>query len=316
MALYLKDEYAVTVADVRPPGQNDGLRFVHCDVRNPKDVDGVLEDASVALYFSIIQIPRINEERRLGYEVNVMGLQNVCDAVLRSPASKGLVLAGTWHVFGERGLNGTIDETFGSRPDMVEERAKLYALSKVVQEGIVRLYDEVAVDTGKVFGVIRMGTVLGAGMPELTAANLFIKKAISGESLTPYRHSMYRPMLYVDIHDICRGYGVYVSKIINHRAEVEGGSLGHIVNLFWPEPITILELAELVRDVFVEETGGRTSPKIRIEDKGIPESFSENAKSMFKVDARKVATFLSMSSMTSPRDSLKSLITHYLSSAA
>jgi len=37
---------------------------------------------------------------------------------------------------GESGLSGVLDEGFGYRPDRVEERARLYALSKVIQEGL------------------------------------------------------------------------------------------------------------------------------------------------------------------------------------
>jgi nucleoside-diphosphate-sugar epimerase len=34
----------------------------------------------------------------------------------------------------------------------------------------------------KIFGIIRMGTVLGDGMLEKTAANIFIERALRGEN--------------------------------------------------------------------------------------------------------------------------------------
>ncbi|MDG2302616.1 MAG: hypothetical protein P8L87_03885, partial [Gammaproteobacteria bacterium] len=80
---------------------------------------------------------------------------------------------------------GTLSEDIGYRPDMVEDRARLYALSKTIQECLVRFYDEKTDD--KIFGALKIGTVLGEGMPKGTAANLFIEKAISGEKLTPYK---------------------------------------------------------------------------------------------------------------------------------
>lgn len=70
-----------------------------------------------------------------------------------------------------------IDEEFGFRPDQVETRARLYALSKMAQEAIVRLYDEMS---EKIYGVIGMATVLGERMPEKTAANIFISQGIKG----------------------------------------------------------------------------------------------------------------------------------------
>jgi nucleoside-diphosphate-sugar epimerase len=51
-----------------------------------------------------------------------------------------LIVTGSWHTIGESELTGTINEEFGYRPDKVEERAKLYVLSKIAQETIVRFY--------------------------------------------------------------------------------------------------------------------------------------------------------------------------------
>jgi len=50
-------------------------------------------------------------------------------------------------------------------------------LAKIAQESIVRFYDEMS---EKVFGIVRMGTVLGEGMPEKTAANIFITNGLRG----------------------------------------------------------------------------------------------------------------------------------------
>jgi UDP-glucose 4-epimerase len=274
----------------------------------------VLEGASAALYFSIVQIPQINTQKRLAYEVNVLGLQNVCEAAFQSTTVKGLVHSGTWHVFGERGLNGIVDESYGLRPDRVEDRARLYALSKVIQEAVVRFYDEMATGSGKTFGVIRMGTVLGAGMPETTAANLFIRNGLAGQPLTPFRHSMHRPMLYVDIRDVCEAYASYVKKTINADTAADGGSLGHVVNLFWPKPITILELAEIVQAEISQTTRGTIQPQIKIEDKGLPELFGEKDKTMFAVDGAKAATFLGLKNLISPQESLRTLVAHYMGS--
>ena len=75
----------------------------------------------------------------------------------------GIILASTWHIMGEREFDGIINEEIGFRPDKVEDRARLYVLSKIAQEVITRFYDEMS---DKVFGIIRMGTVLGEKMPE------------------------------------------------------------------------------------------------------------------------------------------------------
>jgi UDP-glucose 4-epimerase len=216
-----------------------------------------------------------------------------------------MILAGTWHTIGERELSGVINEEFGFRPDKVEDRARLYALSKMAQEAIVRFYSEMS---DKVYGVIRMGTVLGEGMPEKTAANIFIERGLRGESLTPYKSSMHRPMLYVDIGDVCNSYERFARKIMSGDFEKTGNSLSYIVNVYYPEPITILELAGIVRDAIVKYSSGRVNPQIEIVDQGKPLLFSEEDKDRIKVDISKAEKLLGLERLTSPRGSIEKMV--------
>ena len=74
--------------------------------------------------------------------------------------------------------------------------------------------------------------------------------------MTPFKHSMYRPMLYVDLGDVARAFSAYAERILDGEVEKEGGSLRRVLNLFYPEPFTVLEIAEIVRDVVREVSGG------------------------------------------------------------
>jgi nucleoside-diphosphate-sugar epimerase len=295
--------YRVRVADLNPPKRSLEIAdFRRCDVRDGLDVFACLADASVAINAAIIQIPRINEEPVLGYQVNVVGAQNICEAAARLDGVVGLVQAGTWHTIGETGLEGVVDEEFGYRPDKVEERAKIYALSKVCQESVVRLYSQMY--PGKSYAVLRSGTVLGPGMPELTAASIFIRNALSGKPLTPYKHSMYRPMLFVDVDDVCKAYEVVVGK------GLEGGLRGvnNVFNIVYPEPVTVIELAEYVKQIVYEETGGRINPSIEVVDKGLPAAFTPEDKHRFQVKIEKAKGVLGLVSLKSPLESLRTLI--------
>jgi UDP-glucose 4-epimerase len=256
------------------------------------------------IHTAIIQIPRINEEKRLGFEINYIGTINVCEAVYRSPRVKGLVLTGSWHVFGESGLTGDVDEYFGYRPDKVEDRAKLYVFSKIAQEVITRYYDGMS---EKIYGVIRLGTVLGEGMPEKTAANIFIERGLKGEPLTPYKHSMYRPMLYVDVRDVVKAFDIYVNKILNGEVEKHSSSPNRVLNIIYPEPITILELAEIVKDTIAKLTNGKIVPKIEIVDQGLQPLFTEDSKYKFKVNISKTMKFLGIEKLIEPRKSIEDL---------
>ncbi len=307
LARYLSRSFRVKVFDIVPPKDLDsfGVEYHYCDIRRYDQVERALKDIDLVINTAIIQIPSINDQKKLGYEVNIIGTENICRAVDKSPTTKGLILAGSWHVIGERELNGVINEEFGFRPDKVEDRAKLYALSKIAQETIVRFYNEMS---EKFFGVIRMGTVLGEGMPEKTAANIFITRGLRGETLTVFKHSRHRPMLYVDIDDVCMAYERFAFKILEGKIRKGKEGLSNIVNVYYPEPITVLELAEIVRDSIIELTEGKIRPSIEIVDHGEPELFSEDDKFRIKVDITKLKELLGIEKLLSPRDAIKKII--------
>lgn len=71
-----------------------------------------------------------------------------------------MILSVTWHTIGERDIGGVISEEFGYRSDKVEERARLYVLSKMAQGAIVRFYSEMS---DKISGIIRNGNCFGSG---------------------------------------------------------------------------------------------------------------------------------------------------------
>ena len=312
LARHLIKNFQVKLLDVRPPPKNleEAANYYYCDIRNYNEVAKGLEDVDLVIHAAIVQIPLINEKRRFGYEVNVIGTQKVCRAVEENPRVRGMILTGSWHTVGERDLKGVIDEEFGFRPDKVENRARLYALSKIAQEAIVRFYDEIS---DKIYGIIRMGTVLGEGMPEKTAANIFIENGLASNPLTPYRHSVYRPMLYVDINDVCVAFESFVKKILNNEIKKGNNSLDHIVNVLHSEPVTILELAEIVRNAIIKISDGKLKPEIRIVDKGIPALFRESEKTLIKVDVGKASKLLGLNKLVSPKESIERIICSKLS---
>jgi UDP-glucose 4-epimerase len=307
LARHFVENFQVKILDVKTPPKDleKVVTYSRCDIRDYGEVIKGLDDVNLVIHVAIVQIPLINEQRRLGYEVNVVGMQNVCRAVDENPNVKGMILAGSWHTVGERELKGIIDEEFGFRPDKVEDRARLYTLSKIAQESVVRFYDEMS---DKIYGIIRMGTVLGEGMPEKTAANIFIEKGLKGEEITPYKHSMHRPMLYVNIGDVCRAFEAYAKKILNNEIEKSSNSLAHIVNVYYPEPMTILELAEIVKESVIECTSRKVMPKIEIVDNGIPPLFTEEDKNRIKVDISKAKKLLGLEKLKSPRESIREIV--------
>lgn len=306
VAAHLCRSHEVRILDMKYPPEHllREVDFRKCNILNEEEIRREFKGLDLVIHAAIIQIPMINEKKEAGYEVNFRGIQNVCNGVDKTASIKGMILAGTWHVFGEQ-LSGTIDESFGFRPDKVESRARLYVMSKIAQEVISRYYDEMS---AKIFGVIRMGTVLGKGMPEKTAANLFISRGLKGEPLTPFKHSMYRPMLYIDIRDVCEAYAKYADKILRGRVGKEKTSLAHVVNLCYPNPVTIIELANMVREYIIELTDRKIEPHINIIDTGEPILYDASDKEKMKIDVTKVSEFLEMKRLIDPRLSIRELV--------
>ena len=307
LADYLSKTFTVKVLDKAPlPRDLEGkVEYQHCDILKHKEVEQTLRGLDLVIHTVIVQIPLITQQRKLGYEVNILGTQNVCKVVDNTSSIKGMILSSSWHVFGERELDGVVDEEFGFRPDKVEERARLYALSKIAQEVIVRYYDEMS---EKIYGLLRMATVLGEGMPEKTAAKIFISEGLKGEPITPFKHSMYRPMLYVDINDVCKAFRIYAKKILSGEIRKEENSLAHVVNLCWPKPITIIELAHIIRDTITKLTEGKVKPRIEIVDKGQPIPYEATNKQNLKVDISKVYRFLGITKLTNPKKSIERIV--------
>lgn len=307
LARHLSESFKVKVIDKRtvPEDLRNRVDFQQCDIRNYDEVRQKIKNVDLIIFAAIVQIPSINVEKRKGYEVNVLGVQNICEVAKKGRSIRGFILTGSWHVFGDNGFQGVKDEEFGFRPDTIENRAKYYTLTKIAQETIVRIYDEMS---DKIYGIIRMGTVLGNRMPEKTAASIFITQALKGEAITPYRHSMYRPMFYVDVNDVCEGFKSYVGKILNDEVEGNRDSLAHIVNLAYPKPITILDLAAIVKDAITKQSKGEIRPEIKIVDKGLPCVYNVKGEKSTMVNMQKAKRFLGLKKTTSLKEAIERII--------
>jgi nucleoside-diphosphate-sugar epimerase len=119
---------------------------------------------------------------------------------------------------------------------------------------------------------------------------------------------MYRPMLFVDIEDVCKAYEVVVDRVL------EGGLRGanNVFNIVYPEPITVIELAEYIKQIVYEETNGRINPPIEIVDKGLPSAFTLEDKHRFQVKIDRVRDVLGLNRLKNPIESLKVLINEHL----
>lgn len=308
LADYLNNSYSVKTFDIVPQSQklkDKDIPHTIVDVSDYQSLKERLGNPRVVINSAIIQIPKINEDKELGYRVNIIGTQNICEVVSKNDNCRGMILISSWHTYGERELYGILREDSGYRPDKVEDRAKLYSISKTIQECIVRFFDEKSND--KVFGALKIGTVLGEGMPASTAANIFVEKAISGEKITPYKHSMNRSMLYVSVEDVCKAAREFTNLIIKNKKSTLN-SIEHVMNVAYPDPITILDLASIVKDSVITNSNGNIVPEIQIIDKGMKQLETPNDKDSISVDISKITNLLKLSNLKNPKTVIDELV--------
>jgi len=205
-------------------------------------------------------------------------------------------------VIGEVDIKGIIDETYGLRPDKVDERSRLYTLNKIAQESVMRIYDAFS---DKVFAVIRLSTVLGEGMPEKTAANIFINQALKGEDLTPYKSNMFRPMIYVSIDDSVKA--IYnLAELIFDESSIVHNNFVNVFNIGYPKAMNVLVLAESILEIIKRNIG--TKSKIKIVDDGKSINNSPEEKDQFYFDVSKAQKYLGIKEFESPHAILEKII--------
>jgi len=300
LAKFFSKKLKITTIDVNSQPEslkNYGIPHKIVDITNSEFLKKEIGNPKVIIHTAIIQIPKITEDKKLGYSVNVIGTQNLCEIVSSTPEIMGMILISSWHTYGERELDGILREDSGYHPDNVEDRSKLYALSKTIQECIVRFFDEK--EDRKIFGAVKIGTALGEDMPKGTAADIFIEKALSGEPITPFKHSMNRLMFYVSVNDICRTIEKYIDFIINKNHQTTN-SIDHIMNVAYPDPISILDLAKIVQESVQKHSNGKINPEISIIDKLIPESSNLDDKNKIHLDISKIKNYFNIDTIQNP----------------
>jgi len=308
LAKYLSKFYSIRTFDINPQSENmKRYNIPHkiCDIRDKKDISKKLENPSIVIHTVATDVLKTDENKRLSYEINILGTQNVCEVVANHSNIRGLILTSSWHVFGEQELHGTINESFGYRPDKVEYRARLYALSKISQECIIRFFDEMF--PKKYFGAIRLGTVLAEDMKDEIAVNLFINQALNGKEITPYKHSMHRPMLFITINDVCKAFKSFV-EVIFSKEKTQTSSIEHIINLAHPNPMSILDVAEMIKRSIEKHSNGKIIPIVSIVDKNLPQFFDVEDKNRINFDITKIHNFLKIDKLIEPKMFIDNLI--------
>jgi len=85
-------------------------------------------------------------------------------------------------------------------------------------------------------------------------------------------------------------------------------------NLFYPKPMTILELAEAIKEAITQHTQGKATPTIKVVDRSLPILFNPNEKQILNVDITKTTKFFGTKKLTNPEETIFEIANKWITS--
>lgn len=228
--------HTVTVIDHRVRPHRSDVAFEDVDLLDLSSVVAATRGADHIFHLAAVS----NVNYAFKYPVystalNVMGTTNVLEAA-RINEAKRVHLASTVWVYNGSPDSDVADETV---PFYLNGAGHIYTSTKMACEMICHNYGELY---GLPFTVLRYGIPYGPRMREELLIPIFLKKALNGEPLTISGDgSQYRKFVYVK--DIARA----------HLLAMQDSAAGETFNLEGPEKVTVLEVAERIRELLGEQ---------------------------------------------------------------
>ena len=301
----LKDTYNIHTISRNPqPDWLEKYNIPHkiCDVTNYQSLFENLKDSSVVINTAALNITKTSENKEMGYQVNVLGNKNCCQIVAKNPSIGGFILTSSMGVFGWQPRR--ITEHSSYRPEQSEEYAISYYTTKVIQELTVKYY--ASLSPTKLFGILRIDTVIGKRRQDNYFVNKFINQALSRNPITVYKHTQNRPFSFISIDDVCKGMMSYVKAIFDKK---QGQTdLEKMVNLSYPEPLTAMGIANIVKESIIKHSKGLFIPTIEIVDKGIIDKFGRDNTSKTYIETGLAKQFFKFDQFKHPQTIIDEII--------
>ena len=228
--------HGVTVLDHRVKPHRSDVQFEDIDLLDLSSVIVATREAEHV--FHLAAVSNVNYAFKYpaySTALNVMGTTNVLEAA-RINGVKRVYLASTVWVYNGAPEGGVADETV---PFYLNGAGHIYTSTKMACEMLCHNYGELY---DLPFTILRYGIPYGPRMREELLIPIFLKKALSGEPLTISGDgSQYRKFVYVT--DIARA----------HLLAMDDRAAGATYNLEGPAKVTVLEVAERIRDLLGEQ---------------------------------------------------------------
>ena len=225
--------HRVTVIDHRVRPHRSDVEFEDVDLLDLSSVLAATREAEHI--FHLAAVSNVNYAYKYpaySTALNVMGTTNVLEAARVNGAKRVHLASTVWVYNGSPDDEQEVDETV---PFYLNGAGHIYTSTKMACEMLCHNYGELY---DLPFTVLRYGIPYGPRMREELLIPIFLKKALNGESLTVAGDgSQYRKFVYVT--DIARA----------HLLAMDESAARQTYNLEGPERVTVLQVAERIRDL-------------------------------------------------------------------
>ena len=224
--------HEITVIDHRVRPHRDDVQFEDVDLL---DLSSVLAATRGAEHiFHLAAVSNVNYAYKYpvySTALNVMGTTNILESARVNGAERVHLASTVWVYNGAPESDEAADE---SVPFHLKGAGHIYTSTKMACEMICHNYSELY---DLPFTVLRYGIPYGPRMREELLIPIFLKKAFNGEPLTVAgQGEQYRKFVYV--RDLADAHVLAMSEEAKNQ----------IYNLEGPRKVTVLEVAERIRD--------------------------------------------------------------------
>jgi UDP-glucose 4-epimerase len=231
------------LGDVRAIGD---VEVEHVDVRNRDRLEAALDGADVVMHLAAISgVDDCTTNRDLAYEVNVTGTNNVAWFCRKTGA--GLVFPYSMAVVGD-------PEQFPITVETPRDPLNWYGRTKVLGEQAIEALADDAFPAhlylkSNLYGEHQID---GQRVSKGTVINFFVNRVFGDEPLTVYEPGT-QSRNYVHVDDVARAYVRSAERL---ERQLEAGETGvEKYEIATDEDPSVMDVAELVRDIAAEEAG-------------------------------------------------------------
>jgi UDP-glucose 4-epimerase len=232
----------VIVVDLVPPTPRPGVEFRRADITDLTATRRALEGADYVHHMAAVSDVNHAFARPVHcVDTNVMGTANVLEAA-RGHRVKRVLFSSTVWVY-----NGTADSVVDeSTPLSFSGAGHVYTSSKIAGELLAHDY---AVQFGLDVTVLRYGIVYGPGMRKELLVPTLLRRAFEGQPLQLTGGGL-QARSFVYVKDLAKA----------HLLALDSRCANQTFNLEGPRPVTVMEVAERVRDLVGDHVRFETTP--------------------------------------------------------